>query len=183
MQNLFFGIQVAVSAPPTDPWRSRLTTIVRQHMRDLELADKRGFYGSLANLLLDGVDRMPLGFWDFVPDGQREYDDWVKGIEDDSAEPWRPDPTGATAHHLLVSMMLLVPEGTPAAELLGERCDLPEDRWRRRSTYRHLFDTLPQIDFGSVRSDAVYVTPGGEREGFALRELEGAGYDYLLRIE
>ena len=37
--------------------------------------------------------------------------------------------------------------------------------------------------FASVRSDAVYVTPGGERLGFSLRELQGKGYEYLLPVK
>ena len=183
MRDLFFGLQVAVHSPPHDPWRTRLGTLVRQHLHDLRLADQRGLWGSLGNLLLQAVDRCPLGFWDLVPDGTTEYGDWVKGLEDDSAEPWVADPTGARMDHVLVSAMFLLPGGGASARLLGERCDLPESAWRTRATWRHLLATLPQLDFASVRSNAVYVTPGGERAAFALRELRGPGYDYLLPIE
>jgi len=183
MSDLFFGLQVAVQSPPHDPWRARLLRLVREHVKDLRLQDQRGLYGSLANLLIDAADRVALGFWDFVPDGRAEYDDWVKGIEDDSAEPWVADATGARLDHVLVSAMFLVPGTGASAGTLGERCDLPEATWRRRSTWRHLFATLPMLDFGSVRSDALYVTPGGERAAFSLRELRGDGNDYLLPVE
>ncbi|MFY9343101.1 MAG: hypothetical protein WAT39_11460 [Planctomycetota bacterium] len=183
MADIFFGLQLAVQSPPHDPWRSRLLRVVRQHVRDLPLADKRGLWGSVANLLLDALDRCPLGFWDFVPDGRSEYDDWVKGIEDDSAEPWVADATGARQDHVLVSAMFLLPAERASAELVGEQCDLPEEQWRQRATFRQLVETLPQLDFATVRGDAVYVTPGSDRHAFSLRELQGEGYDYLLAIE
>ena len=181
--DVFFGLQVALHAPPHDPWRDRLQRVVRQHLQDLALADQRGLWNSVGNLLLGAVDRCALGFWDFVPDGRAEYDEWVAGIEDDSAEPWVPDPSGARMDHVLVSAMFLLQGGGPSARLAGERCDLPERDWRRRATWRHLFATLPLLDFTSVRGDALALTPGGDRLAFSLRELRGEGYDYLLPVE
>jgi hypothetical protein len=66
---------------------------------------------------------------------------------------------------------------------VGERCDLPEATWTLRSTFRHLLGCLPLLDLGSVRSAAVFVTPGSERLAFTRRELTGAGYDYLLPLQ
>jgi hypothetical protein len=179
---LFFGMQVAVQSPPHDPWRERLQRLVRQHMKDLALADKRGLWGAVANALLEAVGRCNLGFWDLIPDGRGEYDDWVQGIEDDSAEPWVPDASGARMDHVLVSAMFLLPAHGASARLVGERCDLPEEEWSHRATWRHLFATLPLLDFASVRGDAVALTPGSERLAFSLRELRGDGYDYLLPV-
>jgi hypothetical protein len=183
MGDVFFGLQLAVQSPPHDPWRARLQRIVRQHVRDLPLADQRGLWGSVGNLLLDAIDRCPLGFWDFVPDGRSEYDEWVTGIEDDSATPWVADATGARMDHVLVSAMFLLPENAAAARLVGEQCDLPEAQWMHRATFRHLVETFSQLDFASVRGNALYLTPGGDRHAFSLRELQGEGYEYLLRVE
>lgn len=183
MTDLFFGLQLAVQSPPHDPWRARLHSVVRQHVRDLPLADQRGLWGSVANLLLDGLGRCSFGFWDLVQNGRQEYDDWVKGIEDDSAEPWVADATGAKMDHILVSAMFLLPAGGKSALLVGDQCDLPEASWMQRATFRRLINTLPQLDFASVRGDAVYVTPGGDRQAFSRRELQGEGYDYLLPLE
>jgi hypothetical protein len=182
MSDLFFGFQLAAPAPPHDPWRTRLCNLVRSHTRDLGLQDQRGLFGALANLLLPAIDHMPLAFWDLIENGHAEYDDWVQGIEDDSAEPWQPDRSGARMDHVLVSAMFLVPQGGHSGKLIGERCDLPESEWTARSTIRQLVGTLSQLDFASVRGSAVYVTPGGDREAFALTELRGPGYDYLLPL-
>jgi hypothetical protein len=183
MEELFFGLQVAVLGPPHDPWRTRLAARVREHVKDLRVQDQRGLFGSLANQLLAATDRIALGFWDLVPDGRREFDDWVKGIEDDTAEPWVADASGARMDHVLVSALFLLPAGGAAARTAGERCDLPERAWRQRTTWRHLFATLPLLDFASVQSAALALTPGGERAAFSLRELRGTGYEYLLPVE
>ncbi len=183
MADLFFGLQLAVQSPADDAWRARLRSLVRAHTKDLGHADKRGMWGAFANLVLDAERRWRLGFWDFVPDGRGEYDDWVRGIEDDSAEPWVADDSGARNEFVLVSAMFLLPANGFAAELVGARCDLDEAVWRTHDTWRHLVGTLPMLDVASVRGDALYLTPGGARQAFSLRELQGDGYDYLLPIE
>src|SRR5687768_16949658 len=140
MSDVFFGLQLAIEAPPHDPWRGRLLRTVREHVRDLPLADQRGMWGSFANLLLDALDRCPLGFWDFVPDGRAEYDDWVQGIENDTAEPWVADTSGERLDHVLVSAMFLLPADGESARLVGDACDLPEARSMERATIRRLIE-------------------------------------------
>jgi hypothetical protein len=183
MGDTFFGIQIAVQAPPGDPWRRQLVQLVRGHLRDLDLRDERGLHGSLANLLRAAIPRCSLGFWDLVPDGDAEFASWTSGIEDDSAEPWVPDRSGAVMDHVLVSAFCLVPADGAAADLLGQRCDLPEAQWRRRATWLRLFETFAMLPFANVRNTAIYVTPGGDDLAFSRAELRGPGYDYLLPVE
>ena len=183
MRDVFFGLQVAVLAPPHDPWRRRLSALVRQYVRDLPLQDQRGLFGSLANLLHEAIDRCPLGYWDFVWDGESEYVEWVTGIEDDAAELWAPDTSGDRMDHVLVSALFLLSGEGASATVAGDRCALPEDEWQTRATWRCLFETLGMLDFASVRSCALYVTPGGDRQAFSLRELRGEGYAYLVPVE
>ena len=89
---------------------------------------------------------------------------------------WHPKCRyGAMCHFLL-------PSRGRSAQLVGERCDLPEDRWMQRGTFRTLFATIGELDFASVRAAAAYLTPGNEALAFSRRELEGDGYDYLLPL-
>jgi hypothetical protein len=179
----FFGIQLAVQSPPGDPWRGKVCDIVRQHQRDLAVVDKRVLYGALANLLVEAAPRWTLGFWDFIAGGQSEFDDWVRGLEDDARERWQPDASGAPMDQALVSVVVLLEPGGNAARIAGDRCDIPESDWRTRDTYVHLVETLPMLSFPTVRGDGVYVTPGGPDLAFSRRELEGEGYEYLLAME
>jgi hypothetical protein len=155
MSDIFFGLQVAVSSPPHDPWRQKLCELVRRHAHDMSVQDKRGLYGSLANLLGEAADRCSLGYWDFIPNGKSDYQEWVSGIEDDSAELWVPDQTGARMDHVLVSAMFLLPATGASTTVVGDRCALDEAQFHTRATWRHLFATLAMLDFASVRGEAV----------------------------
>ena len=183
MADTFFGLQLAIEAPPGDEWLLDLCGLLRQYMRDLSLADKRGFYGSLSNLLLQASDRITFGFWDLIDNGSAEFDEWASGIEYDSAEPWVADRSGARMDHILVSAVFLLQGDGPSEELARRRCDLPEAQWRDRATFVHLIETMAQFSYASVRSDACYITPGGDDAAFSRRELQEEGYDYLLAID
>ena len=179
LQGTFFGLQLAVRTSKAEPWRQKLCEVVRDNMRDMSTIDHRGFYGAVTNLLLEASDRIAVATWDFVADGGGEFDDWVRGIEDDVSTPWVQDPSGAAMDHVLVSVFFLLQKNGPSARLCGDRCDLPESTWNARSTYRLLLETIPQLDHRSIVSDAVYVTPGSIELGFSLSELRGDDYDYL----
>lgn len=183
MSEVFFGLQLAVHSPPGDPWRRELGELVRRHQQDLRIEDKRTLYGAFANALQAALPKSALGFWDYVVPGEGEYREWMRGIEDDAEERWAPDPTGAAMEYALVSAFFLMPRGSSADVLLGERCDLPEAQWMQRDAFSLLIAALPQLRFASVRSDAIYVVPGGLDLAFSLRELQGDGYEYLLPIE
>lgn len=180
--SLFFGVQVAIHSPPDDPWRERLLAQLRGATHDLQLADVPAGLQALARLLGAAVPQLELGFWDLVPRGDAEFQEWTQGIEDDSADPWVADATGARSNLVLVSAMFLVPPFGRNARLLGERCDLPEGRWMQRQTFATLFATIGELDPASLQSHAIYVTPGGRHLAFSRRELTGDGYDYLLPI-
>ena len=94
-----------------------------------------------------------------------------------------PDQTGEAMEYALVSAFFLMPRGSSADVLLAERCDIPEAEWMQRDAFGLFLSAFPQLRFASVRSDAIYVVPGGLDLAFSLRELQGDGYDYLLPIE
>jgi hypothetical protein len=178
----FFGIQVALQTPPNGTLRRQLARLLRQQSQDLDVLGQRTLFGMLGNALREAVDVTTLGFWDLQPNGRGEYDDWVQGLEDDSAERWVPDANAVRLDHVLVTVLFLLPSRGRSARLVGERCDLPEDRWMQRGTFRTLFATVGELDFASVRAAAAYLTPGNEALAFSRRELEGDGYDYLLPL-
>ena len=182
MSELFFGVQLGIRSKPGDPWRSQVVDLVRLHQKDLGLADQRGLFGALANLLTQGVDRATVGTWDLVPNGQGTWNEWTTGLEDDAQERWVSDHSGAALDHVLVTVAMLMPDGQPAADVLREVCDLEEAQFHERTTYRSLCEALARLPWTSVRRAGVYLTPGSEDLAFSLRELQGDGYDYLAEI-
>jgi hypothetical protein len=178
----FFGIQVALQTPPDGRLRQSLARLLRQQSQNLDVLGQSKLFAALSRTLHKAVDVTTLGFWDLQQNGRGEYDEWVRGLEDDAAERWVADAEAAQLDHVLVTTLFLLPSRGRSAHLVGERCDLPENSWMRRSTFRTLFTTVGELDFASVRGAAVYVTPGNEALAFSRRELEGDGYEYLLPL-
>jgi len=179
MSYTFFGLQIAIQSPPGDPWRGALVELVRRNLRGLDLVEKRSLYFELAELLRDAEDRWALGTWDLVAGarGELEFDSWVSGLEASADAPL--DASAATGDHVVVSVVVLVEDGSGAATTLGERCDLPERTWHTRATFERLVSTLRSLSFAGVRADGVYLVPGDVGAGIPLAELRGEGWDYL----
>lgn len=182
MSDTFFGIQLAVQSPPRDPWRQLLAERLRRWQHDLGHDDLRTLLGGIANQLRDALLRCPLGYWDLVRNGRAEFEEWKQGLEDDSSETWVPDRTGAKHDHALVTLLFLVPGGSAADQLLGERCDLPEADWLKRDSFARLLETVAMLPYAQVRATGVYLTPGGADLAFSLRELCDEGYEYLEQL-
>ena len=109
MSDHFFGIQVALQTPPNGTLRRQMARLLRQQSQDLDVLGQRTLFGMLGNALCSAVDVATLGFWDLQPNGRAEYDDWVRGLEDDSAERWVPDANAVRLDHVLVTVLFLLP--------------------------------------------------------------------------
>jgi hypothetical protein len=182
VRRVFFGLQFAIQAPTRDGWSRRYADCVRLHQRGLGAGDQRALLARIAGLLRQALPRVTLAYWDYVVDGTREFDEWVRGVEDDVQEKWQPDRSGAPLDHALATVVLLVAESSADGQALAYGCDLPESVWRQRATYARLIDLLGQLSCAHFAADAVYLTPGTDL-AFSRRELEGEGYEYLLPVE
>lgn len=179
MSGVFFGIQLAVSSGPSDPWRQKVRALLLGHDGDLDPTRMQAMWLVAADLLVQALPRVSLGYWDYVLYGRSEYDEWVAGIEDDAKEKWDQALDAETTPHALVSMLFLVGDGTRTAHMVGEACDIPPGEWNDTKTYRHLLEIVKELRATDVSASAMYVTPGSTRLAFSLRELRGDGYDYL----
>jgi hypothetical protein len=185
----FFGIQIAVQSPPGDPWREELRQLVLENQRDQAIIDKRAFYTRLTNLLNKVENKYALGHWDYIvgEGADREFDDWVAGLEATSAKDV-VDPeeggTGRDARELVVvSIVFLLEGGSNSDNTVAERCDLPESEWSARQTYVRLVATIRMLSFSSVQADGVYLVPGSVQDGLSVSDLQSEGWDYLKPMQ
>jgi hypothetical protein len=130
-----------------------------------------------------------LGYWDLIrgAGADAEFETWTSEIEGSLAT--EREEMGAVSDaanrlssekgYVLVSCVVLVTEGSNSDLTLGERCDLPKSDWWTRQTFARLVASLPLLNFAEVQSDAVYVAPGSDRDGFSMEDLRGGGYEYL----
>jgi hypothetical protein len=181
MSVTFFGVQIAVHAPPGDPARAELWSAVRAYPGDQSLTEKRAYHHRLARALEARSDRWRFGTWDYLTGeaAEREFDDWVAGLERSADE----NPGDAKDDdHVVATLVYLLDEGSDADTAVAERCDLPEGSWHARATYQRLVATTRMLAFASVRADGAYVVPGEGGPGLSAAELTGSGWDYLKPV-
>ena len=191
MKYTFFALQAAVRDLSV---RARLHSLVALTPGEQSLADKRGFYNEVTNLLLPAVACIDMGYWDYIPDASRaekEFDTWCSEIEQvvGGAVPDEDGPgqgayrtAGAGGQYFLVSLAFLLQKGGTSDVTMAERCDIQEADFFRRSTFAHLLATPPMLSYASIRADAIYVVPGSDEDALTAEDLRGEGYEYLRPI-
>jgi predicted amidohydrolase YtcJ len=182
MSTTFFGIQIALVAPPGSPLRREFVEAVRRNGGDQSLVEKRAFHQRVADLLDTHAHAWAFGTWDYVgpPQGESEFDSWVAGLEE-SVEENPGDEVDDD--HIVVTLVYLLDAGSDAESTAGERCDLPVPMFFRRSTFKRLVATVRMLSFAGVRADGAYVVPGEGGPGLSAEELTGEGWDYLKPLE
>jgi hypothetical protein len=186
----FFGIQVAFKHFHRDPLRGRLHDLMKRGGgAPQSAADKQRFWKGFTSLLNTALPVFEYGAWDLVRGdrAQSDFNKWASEIEGSMAtvsEEMGPRAdeaarVGAGPSYVLATMMVLVDRGSNADETLGEWCDLPESEWLTRQTFGRLVSIFPRLNFGCVQSDAVYLVPGQDRDGFTAEELVSEECNFL----
>jgi len=186
----FFGLQVAFKNFHRDPLRQKLHRLVAADAGNRQsYRAKQQFWKRFAGLLSEAMPVFEYGDWDLIRGGNAEetFNEWSSEIEGSLAtvaEEVAPLADGASrlsaaASYVLVTVMVLVDEGSNADQTLGEWCDIPESAWLTRQTFGRLIAALPRLNFANVQSDAVYLVPGHDRDGLSAEDLVSEDYDYL----
>ena len=189
MKYTFFALQAAVRDLSV---RARLHSLVATTPGEQSLADKRGFYNEVTNLLLPAVACIDLGYWDYIPDpsrAEKEFDTWCSEIEQvvggevsDDGPAQGAYRTPGRGEYFLVSLAFLLQKDGTSDVTMAERCDIQEADFFRRSTFAHLLATPPMLSFATVRADAIYVVPGSDEDALTTEDLRGEGYEYLRPV-
>jgi hypothetical protein len=190
----FYGIQ-ALFTIGADTLRQRLHEAIAAGGSDAEqsLADKRAFWKRIVAIVLEAAARFDLGFWDYVSDPQRaerEFDQWSSELEADTATekeevgaaPNEAYRLSAKPEYVSLTVLFLLEKGSGSDGTVGERCDLPEDTWWKRDTFAHLFETINQLSFSTVKADAIYLVPGNAQDGLSWDDVHGGGWEYLKAL-
>jgi hypothetical protein len=189
MSHTFFGLQIAITPFRQDSFRSRLHDLIGAEPAEQSLQMKRTFWKKAVALINGQMPVFELGFWDLIrgEKAEGEFETWTSEIEAGLAtEPEElgtaPDEVNrlsADKSYVLVTCLVLVPHDSNSDSTLGERCDVPERDWWTRQTLARLVASFPLLNFGEVLSDAIYLSPGSQRDGLSMEDLHGGGYEYL----
>jgi hypothetical protein len=186
----FFGLQVAFKHFHRDPLRGQLHELLKRGADKTESpADKQRFWKRFSAQLNTAMPLFEYGDWELVRGGkaEKEFNDWASQIEGSMAtlaEEVGPKADEAARvsegpSYVLATMMVLVDQGSNADQTLGEWCNVPESEWLTRQTFGRLISIFTRLNFAYVQSDAVYLVPGQDADGFSAEELVSEECNYL----
>ncbi len=143
-------------------------------------------HAEAANLLLQHVDVIERGCWEYFDDEARAkwmFDDWTRPVlerqiprQEASGEPGYRD---SGPRYLTFTMVYLLARDSPSDLALRPLCQIPDaDLWQK-ATFRRLLQAVRTLSFGSVRADAMYLIPRDADWGFTQQDLASSTYDYL----
>jgi hypothetical protein len=189
----FFGVQILVQAFHGDPLRRKLHDVIAKGGEEQTLNEKRRFWKRLVGVFNEAMPVFEMGYWDLVRGSKAEetFETWSSELE--GALATEKEETGAAADevirlsahkkHILVTFMVLVAADSNSDATLGERCALPESQWWTRRTLARLVETFSMLNFASVQADAVYLSPGNDRDGLSMEDIHGGGYEHLKPLD
>lgn len=182
MSDTFFGLQLALDLPPHDIVRDQLAQVVRDLRSSTTVPAQRPMWTRASHLLREVLPGARLGTWDLIRnDAGSVFEEWASGLE--AMAEWPADSFGDHGTLLLVSVIVLVPQGTNADRTLGDICDIPEPDWYRRQTYDRLLAAPPQLNFTNLLGAGLYLAPRPDQPGFSPAVLAGDGFDYLREVQ
>jgi hypothetical protein len=187
----FFGFQIAIRTTVDSRLRAELADLIVSSRERQTVLDKHAFWTRLCTLLRRHKNDFFFGDWDFVRGDKAAdaFEHWTMDIETSSAQPSalqllpgeaRPEWRGL--HHALVTGVFLVERHTNSDRTLGEACDLEELNFFTRDTFFLFLGAVAELNFASVRSDAIYVVPGPGTEGFSMEVLMSHQFKYLQQL-
>ncbi len=181
MKVSLFALQVFLPLPQADSARRALVEGIRCAPDASGFGHKNQFYAGVAAALLPHKEHFRMGVWDFVEEHERaqtEFETWCKGTIDDAKNAPPADPYRSGGLHMFVTVLLLMARDQAADRTICEACRMPEGTEWQKETFAHLIGTLPNLNFATVRSDAIYVRPARDG-GITVEELGEDHYAYL----
>ena len=181
----FFGVQAVLDLPQRHLIRERLARCVKSMRKGQNQHEQRAAWLQVASVMTATLPMLVLGHWDFIRGrGAKEFTAWSGELEsmagwadqDFHGDEQVPDDL------LLVTAMFQVVADSNADIALGDRCDLPEAQWNRRSTYGSMIGGMSQLNHLGVVSSALYVAPNPDRLGFSRSVLTGGDFPQLKPV-
>lgn len=189
----FFGLQIVINVYGEDDLRARLHRVIAESVHVETPLEQRNFYKRIAAILRESQPFFEYGYWDYITDpddAADEFHDWVDGIEatmasveeelgEDVDEMYR---MSAEKSYVVISMAFLLELHRNLEEMIEIVESIPEDDYFTPFGFSRLIDATTYIDFEYSHSDAVFILPGNEHDGFSWTDMRGEGWEYLKPI-
>lgn len=187
----FFGFQIAIRATVGSHLRAELAQLIDTSQVRETIIGKHAFWTRVCTLLRRHQHDFSFGDWDLVrgDTARAEFNEWTIEIETANATPnslqllpGESRPGWRSTHHILFTAVFLIERHSNSDLTVGEACDLEEVNYFTRDAFFMFLGAVTELNFASVQSDAIYVVPGPDVEGFSTETLMSMEFDYLRQL-
>ena len=190
----FIGLQLVILNSTEDSIRERIHSAIAAIPSEQSAGQKWKFYKDTADLLLELLPYAEYGYWDVIDNpetAEKEFNQWVDDIDSSSidqetggaTEDWNDtDRIEIDKHYIVVSLLFLLQQKASFKKINEFADSVEESAINDRATYSSLLQRLRQIDFTTCISDAVFVMPGNDTDGFSWTDMRAEGWEYLKPI-
>jgi len=190
----FVGLQLVILNSVEDSIRERIHSAIAAMPEEQTAGQKWKFYKDISDLLLELLPFAEYGYWDVVDDpktAETEFNQWVDDIDSSSidqetggaTEDWNDtDRIDTDKYYIVVSLLFLLQQKSSFKKLNEFADSVDESAVNDRITYSNLIQQLRQLDFTTCISDAIFVMPGNDTDGFSWSDMRTEGWDYLKPI-
>lgn len=185
-----FAVQVVINAYGEEGLREKLHELIDEaHDIDETPIEKKRFYKRLSSVLLGAepyFEHASFEYEDHEKYADESFTEWVSELEANIATEEEEVGDEVDGYHRLSSenryvvftMVFLLTAPHPFADKYdGEN----EDDYTRRNL-GELIDSVNYLDFEDVESDAVFLMPGNNRDGFSWADLADEGWEHLKMV-
>lgn len=189
VQHSIFAMEVCARLVPESPLRSALAELVASAPERMSLHQKWLQYQRGAQLVLENLNAVERGCWDYFNDDARalkDYEMWTQGMmtqEGVREGPLPIDPYRGEPRYLTFTMSLLIVQDTPSDLLMLGVCTIPEAMLWKRESFARILRGMAQVSFASVVSDVMYLLPRDEPWALTLQDLQAPKFEYLRPLE
>ena len=190
----FVGLQLVILNSVEDNIRARIHSAIAAIPSEQSAGQKWKFYKETSDVLLELLPFAEYGYWDVIDNPQtaeQEFNQWVDDIDSSAidqetggaTEDWNDtDRIDTDKHYIVVSILFLLQQKNSFKKLNEFADSVEESAINDRTTYSSLLQRIKQIDFTTCISDAIFVMPGNDTDGFSWTDMRAEGWEYLKPI-
>ena len=184
-----FAIEVAVRTGLTDPFGERARQLVTGLPKRPTAADKQRQYRDLSELVLERIEVVDYGCWDYFDEHRRaliDFDMWRSGMLTQEGARETPSTRAGEStdepRYLTLTLVALMRNDSPTDMRISDACQIPEDSLWNRDVMGAMLEVVQTVDFADVVRDVVYTIPNDPHYALTPTDLSEPKFDYLRRL-
>ena len=186
MQHSIFALEVCARLVPESPLRSALAEMIARAPVQMSLQQKWVQYQRAAQLLVENLNVVERGCWDYFNDDARalaDYDMWTKGMVTEEGVRLGPsgrvDPYRGEPRYLTFTMAMLILQESPTDKMMLQLTAIPEAALWHKETFARILRGMSAVSFASVKSDVMYLLPRDDEWALTAQDLQAKKFEYL----